>query len=112
MWEQRLVIVQCVLFQGQSILQVLHFPFPTPPEAEELLAAQKCLVALSALHPASHPSTPLGLTALGRAMSRYPITPRHARMLLQARWFCFFSMLPARHGCCKALPASHSNDCP
>ena len=69
--------------KGKFVLQVPHFPFPTPPETEALLAAQKCLVSLSALHPASHPSTPLGLTALGRAMSHYPITPRHARMLLQ-----------------------------
>ena len=73
---------------SKHILQVPHFPFPTPPKSEALLAAQKCLVALSALHPASHPSTPLGLTPLGRAMSHYPITPRHARMLLQVCWPC------------------------
>jgi len=85
-------------------LQVPHFPFPTPPEAGALTAAQNCLVALSALQPPSHPTTPLGLTSLGRAMSRYPITPRHARMLLQASHVFLIACLPMWspeycHGC-------------
>lgn len=70
-------------------MQVVHFPFPTSPEAEALKAAQTCLVALSALHPPSSPTTPLGLTPLGRAMSAYPITPRPAKMLLQVNTGCY-----------------------
>lgn len=73
-----------LLMKAMHVDKVPHFPFPTPPEAGALTAAQNCLVALSALQPPSHPTTPLGLTSLGRAMSRYPITPRHAKMLLQA----------------------------
>ena len=64
-------------------MQVSNFPFPTPPSAAALRAAQQCLVALGALHPQGHPTAPLGLTALGREMARFPVGPRHARMLLQ-----------------------------
>ncbi len=87
-------------------LQVPHFPFPTPPEAGALTAAQNCLVALSALQPPSHPTTPLGLTSLGRAMSRYPITPRHARMLLQASHD--FSFAKMEHEYCQQCYAYHA----
>lgn len=41
-------------------------------------AAAGCLEALGALEPGSG-----GLTERGRAMARLPVTPRHARMLLQ-----------------------------
>ena len=64
-------------------MQVSNFPFPTPPSAGALWAAQQCLVAVGALHPQAHPSAPLGLTALGREMARFPVGPRHAKMLLQ-----------------------------
>lgn len=84
-------ILHCMLSWSCLILfpcfvQVLHFPFPTSPEAGALKAAQACLVALSALQAPSHPSQPLGLTPLGKAMSAYPITPRHSRMLLQVAY--------------------------
>ena len=64
-------------------VQVSNFPFPTAPSAAALRAAQQCLVAVGALHPQAHPTAPLGLTALGREMARFPVGPRHARMLLQ-----------------------------
>ena len=41
-------------------------------------AAAACLEALGALQPGSG-----RLTGRGRAMARLPVTPRHARMLLQ-----------------------------
>ena len=59
--------------------QVPNFPFPSPPEPEALQAAERCLVALSALDAASGQ-----LTELGKAMAAFPISPRHARMLLEA----------------------------
>lgn len=90
-------------------LQVPHFPFPTPPETGALTAAQNCLVALSALQPPSHPTTPLGLTPLGRAMSRYPITPRHARMLLQAGHVFLFANM--EHEYCHRCYAPCSRYC-
>ena len=90
-------------------LQVPHFPFPTPPEAGALIAAQICLVALSALQPPSHSTTPLGLTSLGRAMSCYPITPRHARMLLQASHVFLFAGMERE--CCHACWAPKCSHC-
>ena len=61
-------------------VQVSNFPFPTPPERAALAAAEAALAALGALGAQQQ------LTARGRAMATLPITPRHARMLLQV---CF-----------------------
>jgi HrpA-like RNA helicase len=57
---------------------VHNFPFPTPPEEHLLSAAHRCLVALGALDPSTGQ-----LTELGSAMAAFPISPRHARMLLE-----------------------------
>jgi len=59
--------------------KVANFPFPTPPEPALLSAAEQCLVALGALDPVSG-----RLNTLGVAMAKYPISPRHSRMLLEA----------------------------
>ena len=61
-----------------SVDRVARFPFPTPPDEAALTAAQRCLEALGALDRGDG-----GLTALGRAMARLPVGPRHARMILQ-----------------------------
>lgn len=58
-------------------VQVVNFPFPTPPERQALLEAERCLRALSALDPDTG-----NLTPIGKAMAVYPISPRHARMIL------------------------------
>lgn len=58
------------------MLQVVNFPFPTPPEAAALVEAERCLKALEALDSSG------GLTPLGKAMAYYPMSPRHSRMLL------------------------------
>jgi hypothetical protein len=64
---------------ADSLLQVVNFPFPTPPDRSALSSAERTLISLSALHPRSTIITPLG-----KSMSAYPISPRHARMLLAA----------------------------
>jgi HrpA-like RNA helicase len=73
------------------LLQILHFPFPTPPDIEALRSAEKTLVAISALKPknpilSQHTSTgaDLKLTAVGDAMLDYPLSPRHSRLILAA----------------------------
>ena len=72
-------------------MQILNFPFPTPPEPAALLAAEQCLVSLSALVPNASATSlkrasesQLELTPLGRAMAAFPLSPRHSRMLLEA----------------------------
>lgn len=56
--------------------QVVNFPFPTPPETSAILEAESCLKALEALDSGGR------LTPLGKTMARYPLSPRHSRMLL------------------------------
>ena len=58
-------------------LQVLNFPFPTPPDGEALAAAEEALCALGAL------DADRALTERGRAMARLPLDPRPSRMMLQ-----------------------------
>ena len=68
-------------FRAQSlgIDKVANFPFPTPPRAEDLSAAERELVLLGALD-ASASCRPI--TPLGRVMAALPVSPRPARSLL------------------------------
>ncbi len=66
-----------------SVDRVARFPFPTPPDAAALAAAQRCLEALGALDREGGGEGGGGLTPIGRAMARFPVGPRHARMILQ-----------------------------
>uniref|UniRef100_A0A8C8XEJ7 DEAH-box helicase 37 n=1 Tax=Panthera leo TaxID=9689 RepID=A0A8C8XEJ7_PANLE len=81
-----------------NIEKVINFPFPTPPSAEALVAAEELLVALGALQAPqktervkqlqrSRLSCPI--TALGRTMATFPVAPRYAKMLALSR----------QHGC-------------
>eukprot|EP00198_Chlamydomonas_reinhardtii_P003275 XP_001692611.1 predicted protein [Chlamydomonas reinhardtii] len=71
-----------LVMKAMGVDRVHNFPFPTPPEPAALLAAHGCLEALGALVPGSG-----RLTDIGRAMAAFPISPRHARMLLEVlRW--------------------------
>ncbi|KAH9719037.1 ATP-dependent rna helicase dhx37-related [Citrus sinensis] len=65
-----------LLMKSMNIDKVSNFPFPTPPEATALVEAERCLKALEALDSNGR------LTALGKAMAHYPMSPRHSRMLL------------------------------
>nr|XP_048325695.1 ATP-dependent RNA helicase DEAH13 [Ziziphus jujuba var. spinosa] len=65
-----------LLMKSMHIDKVANFPFPTPPEATALNEAERCLKALEALDSNGK------LTYLGKAMARYPMSPRHSRMLL------------------------------
>ncbi|KAJ4969028.1 hypothetical protein NE237_015729 [Protea cynaroides] len=65
-----------LLMKSMGIDKVANFPFPTPPEATALVEAERCLKALEALDSQGR------LTPLGRAMAKYPMSPRHSRMLL------------------------------
>ncbi|CAA6665351.1 unnamed protein product [Spirodela intermedia] len=65
-----------LLMKSMGINKVANFPFPTPPLPTALSEADRCLKALEALDSEGC------LTHVGRAMSRYPMSPRHSRMLL------------------------------
>ncbi|KAK3004680.1 hypothetical protein RJ639_018706 [Escallonia herrerae] len=65
-----------LLLKSMGIDKVANFPFPTPPSVSGLVEAERCLKVLEALDSKGR------LTALGKAMSHYPMSPRHSRMLL------------------------------
>ncbi|XP_068320330.1 ATP-dependent RNA helicase DEAH13-like [Pyrus communis] len=65
-----------LLMKSMNIDKVSNFPFPTPPDGAALDEAERCLKILQALDKDGR------LTPLGRAMARYPMSPRHSRMLL------------------------------
>lgn len=67
-----------LLLKSIGVDNVVNFPFPSPPEGASLRAAQKCLVALSAVDKSDG-----SLTKMGRAMAQLPVSPRHSRMLLE-----------------------------
>ncbi|KAF8052722.1 hypothetical protein N665_1515s0009 [Sinapis alba] len=63
--------------KSMNIPKVENFPFPTPPELSSIKQAERCLKTLEAMD-----SSNGRLTPLGNAMSHYPMSPRHSRMLL------------------------------
>ncbi|KAK1428153.1 hypothetical protein QVD17_16981 [Tagetes erecta] len=65
-----------LLMKSMGIKEITKFPFPTPPEAKALSEAEVCLKSLEALDFDGK------LTPLGKAMSHYPMSPRHSRMLI------------------------------
>ncbi|CAL5055776.1 unnamed protein product [Urochloa decumbens] len=71
-------VVLMLKFMG--IHKVVNFPFPTPPNKESLVEAERCLKALEALY--SHDDYDGKLTPMGKAMAQYPMSPRHSRLLL------------------------------
>ncbi|XP_025914459.1 probable ATP-dependent RNA helicase DHX37 isoform X2 [Apteryx rowi] len=77
-----------------NIEKVINFPFPTPPPAEALAAAEELLIALGALkeplmtgrlkeQQTAKLSCPI--SPLGRVMATFPVAPRYAKMLALSR---------------------------
>ncbi|CAA6659189.1 unnamed protein product [Spirodela intermedia] len=65
-----------LMMKSMGIDKVASFPFPTPPQAAALTEADRCLKALEAVVSKGR------LTRIGRAMSWYPMSPRHSRIAL------------------------------
>ncbi|XP_043200914.1 probable ATP-dependent RNA helicase DHX37 isoform X3 [Amphibalanus amphitrite] len=85
--------VEDVLLQMKAmhVDRVVNFPFPSPPDREQLRAAEERLVQLGALErppppppgadkPSAEPET--RVTDLGRAMACFPVSARFAKMLV------------------------------
>ena len=70
--------VEGVVLQLKSmdLQQVINFPFPTPPDREGLIKAEKLLGYLGAI------SSDGQITPIGRGLSIYPLSPRFSKMLL------------------------------
>ncbi|PXF48406.1 putative ATP-dependent RNA helicase [Gracilariopsis chorda] len=74
--------------RAMGIRHVTKFPFPTRPNVDELVAAEKVLLQLGALHSDQDGQNGqqclLGVTKVGRELARIPLPPRFGRMLLAA----------------------------
>ncbi|KAI0397321.1 P-loop containing nucleoside triphosphate hydrolase protein [Xylariaceae sp. FL0594] len=62
--------------KAMNLKHVVNFPFPTSPDRHSLAKAEKLLQYLSAITPDGH------ATPIGKTMSKIPIPPRFARILL------------------------------
>ncbi|KAK4646567.1 putative ATP-dependent RNA helicase DHR1 [Podospora bellae-mahoneyi] len=62
--------------KAMNLQHVVNFPFPTPPERESLVKAEKLLTYLSAITPEGQ------ITPTGSTMSIFPLSPRFSRILL------------------------------
>ncbi|KAJ3615755.1 hypothetical protein Zmor_012323 [Zophobas morio] len=73
----RLPIEGVVLqMKAMGIVNVVNFPFPTPPDMASLVSAEKHLVNLGAVDPKT-----LKITCSGTRMSKFPVPPRYAKLL-------------------------------
>lgn len=68
--------------KSMGIPSIVHFPFPTPPDRESLLKAERLLEYMSALKDGK-------VTATGADIALYPLSPRLARIIVMSR----------QHGC-------------
>ncbi|KAI0872873.1 DEAH-box RNA helicase [Hypoxylon argillaceum] len=62
--------------KSMNLKHVVNFPFPTSPDRQSLAKAEKLLQYLSAITPDGH------ATQIGKTMSKLPLPPRFARILL------------------------------
>ncbi|KAK3902830.1 P-loop containing nucleoside triphosphate hydrolase protein [Staphylotrichum tortipilum] len=62
--------------KSMNLQHVVNFPFPTPPDRQSIVKAEKLLTYLSALAPSGQ------ITPVGTSMSIFPLAPRFARILL------------------------------
>lgn len=62
--------------KSMDLQHVTNFPFPTPPDRQSLIKAEKLLTYLGAI------SADGKITPTGRDLSIYPLTPRFSKMLL------------------------------
>jgi ATP-dependent RNA helicase DHX37/DHR1 len=69
--------MESIVLQLKSIGidKVARFPFPTPPDRQSLVRAEKLLRNLGALSESGQ------VTTLGRSLSNYPLSPRFGKML-------------------------------
>lgn len=62
--------------KSMNLQHVVNFPFPTPPDRQSIVKAEKLLTYLSAISPSGQ------ITPVGNTMSVFPLAPRFARILL------------------------------
>ena len=61
--------------KSMDLQHVVNFPFPTPPDRQSLIKAERLLNYLGAI------SSVGKITSVGRELSNYPLSPRFSKML-------------------------------
>ena len=61
--------------KSMDLQHVANFPFPTPPDRQSLIKAERLLYYLGAI------SSVGKITSVGRELSNYPLSPRFSKML-------------------------------
>ncbi|KAL2152433.1 hypothetical protein VTH82DRAFT_5617 [Thermothelomyces myriococcoides] len=62
--------------KSMNLQHVVNFPFPSPPDRQSIVKAERLLTYLSAISPSGQ------ITPVGASMSIFPLAPRFARILL------------------------------
>ncbi|GJJ07821.1 hypothetical protein Clacol_002026 [Clathrus columnatus] len=69
--------------KAMNIDTVINFPFPTPPDRDNLKRAERVLINLGALEDKGNGLT--SITNLGKAMAIFPLSPRFSKVLVSAK---------------------------
>uniref|UniRef100_A0A2S2PIY3 RNA helicase n=1 Tax=Schizaphis graminum TaxID=13262 RepID=A0A2S2PIY3_SCHGA len=67
--------------KSMKIAKITSFPFPTPPDKQTILAAEKRLITLGALDADKNDAEINNITPLGKSMAAFPLSPNYAKML-------------------------------
>ncbi|PPJ58872.1 hypothetical protein CBER1_04431 [Cercospora berteroae] len=76
--------------KNMKVDNVVNFPFPTPPHAEQLAQAERLLKNLGAIKPNTGQ-----VTEAGKELINYPVNPRFGKMLLLGRQYEVLSFVIA-----------------
>ena len=67
--------------KSMGINQVIGFPFPTPPDRNQLKDAESLLKHLEAVKSVNNH---MKITPVGKMMAQFPVSPRHGKMIVVA----------------------------
>ncbi|XP_026808352.1 probable ATP-dependent RNA helicase kurz [Rhopalosiphum maidis] len=67
--------------KSMKIDKITNFPFPTPPDKQTILEAEKRLITLGALDADKNVAEISNITPLGKSMAAFPLSPNYAKML-------------------------------
>ncbi|TKR76831.1 hypothetical protein L596_017911 [Steinernema carpocapsae] len=74
--------------KSMNIVKVGNFPFPTPPDMDQLEIAEKRLLKLGALKvgiTVQSKRKEARITPLGKTLSHFPLSPKYAKMLAMSK---------------------------
>ncbi|WKY00534.1 hypothetical protein Q1695_014961 [Nippostrongylus brasiliensis] len=71
--------------KSMNIVKVVNFPFPSPPNADSLVAAEERLIKLGALATTTkNGKMEARITPLGKTLAAFPLAPAYAKVIAMA----------------------------